>query len=294
MPSDEREDGTVKRGARVAWRMLKRPFGWTGVEVPVIGQGSWQLRDKRAAADAIREGISLGMTHIDTAELYRGSEEVLSPIVHEFRERLFLVSKVMPNHASFDGTLKACDASLARLGTDHLDMYLQHWNDGTHPIEETMRALAELVDMGRTRFVGVSNFDVEELEVAKSALGKHRIASNQVLYHLGERGIESEVLPWCKENGVALVGYSSYGSGNFPSPESPGGRVLAEVATRVGKTPRQVALAFLTRDPHVFVIPKAESIPHVRENAGGAFVLPDDEIARIDAAFPARPGLRFL
>lgn len=141
-------------------------------------------------------------------------------------------------------------------------------------------------------FIG---FDVGELDEAKSALGKHRLACDQVLYHLEARGIESEILPWCRRNGVAVVGYSPFGSTNgFPSPRSNGGEVLEDVAAELGKTSRQVALAFLTRDPIAFTIPKAEKVEHVRDNAGGAFALPADAIARLDEAFPVEPGLRFL
>lgn len=275
--------------------MIRRPFGPTGVEVPVIGQGTWQLRDHRAAAEALRAGLDLGLTHIDTAELYRGSEEVIAPVIAGRRDEVFLVSKVLPQNASYQGTLAACEASLKRLGTDHLDVYLQHWNDGTFPIAETMRALGELIDRGKIRWAGVSNFDVGELEEAKSALGRHRIACNQVLYHLGERGVESDILPWCKRNGVALVGYSPFGSsGGFPSSSSKGGKALDAIAKRLGKTPRQVALAFLTREPGTFTIPKAEKVEHVRDNAGGGFALSQDDVDALDAAFPMRPGLRFL
>jgi diketogulonate reductase-like aldo/keto reductase len=175
-----------------------------------------------------------------------------------------------------------------------LDLYYLHWWSDDHPLEDTMRAMAELVDAKKVRFVGVSNFDVQELEAAKLALGRHRLAANQVLYHLGERGIESEVLPWCKKNGVAVVGYSPFGSGDFPGPKTPQGKVLAEVAAKVQRTPRQVALAFLSRDPSVFLIPKAEKADHVRDNAGGAFPLPKDAVAAIDQAFPMKPGLSFL
>lgn len=275
--------------------MRKRPFGHTGVQVPVIGQGTWQLRDKKAAADALRVGLDLGMTHVDTAELYTGSEQAIAPVIRDRRDEVFLVSKVLPRNATYKGTLEACRRSLERLGTDRLDVYLLHWRTDEHPLEDCMRALGELVDQGLTRFVGVSNFDVPDLEMAKSHLGRHRLAENQVLYHLGARGIEADVVPWCKRNGVAVVGYSPFGStGGFPSPRTPGGKVLEDVARRLGKTPRQVALAFLTRDPGVFAIPKAEKAEHVRDNAGGDLDLPTDAVAEIDAAFPMRPGLEFL
>jgi diketogulonate reductase-like aldo/keto reductase len=274
--------------------MIRRPFGPTGIDVPVLGQGTWRLRDEKRAAEALEEGIRLGMTHLDTAELYTGAEQVIRPVIDGRRDDVFLVSKVLPRHASREGVHKACRASLERLGADHLDVYLLHWWSDDHPIEETMQALGELVDEGKTRFVGVSNFDVEELEAAKAALGRHRIACNQVLYHLGARGMESEVLAWCKRERIAVVGYSPFGHGDFPSPRSQGGRVLQEVGDRHGKTPRQVALAFLARDPDVFLIPKAESVEHVRENAGGAFELPKEDADRIDRAFPVKGGLSFL
>lgn len=283
------------RRARARPGVLQRPFGHTGVPVSVIGQGTWQLREPRAAVEALRVGVDLGMTHVDTAELYRGSEQVIRDALGVRRDELFLVSKVLPRHASYKGTLEACGKSLERLGTDRLDCYLLHWWSDEHPIEETMRAMGELVDKGRTRFVGVSNLDVHELDAAKAALGKHRLACNQVLYHLEERGVEAEVLPWCKENGLALVAYSPFGSTNgFVRPNSKGGKVLGEVARKLGKTPRQVALAFLTRDPAVFAIPKAETAAHVRDNAGGAFELPGWAVEDLDRAFPAAPGLRFL
>jgi diketogulonate reductase-like aldo/keto reductase len=273
----------------------KRRFGPMKDEVPIVGQGTWQLRDKASALASLKVGLDLGMTHVDTAELYTGSEEVVGEAIRGRRDDVFLVSKVLPHHGSYAGTMKACEQSLHRLGTDRLDVYLLHWSDGSHPIGETMRAMGELIDQGKIRAAGVSNFDVDELEEAKGALGAHRLACNQVLYHLEQRGIESDVLPWCRQNKVAVVGYSPFGSTNgFPSPKSKGGKVLEDVAKRLGKTPRQVALAFLARDPDVFVIPKAEKVEHVRENAGGAFTLPKDAIEALDHAFPMRPGLGFL
>ncbi|MHB8585897.1 MAG: aldo/keto reductase [Thermoplasmatota archaeon] len=280
--------------------MIQRPFGTTGTMVSVIGQGTWHVHDPASAGRALEVGLGLGMTHIDTAELYQNqskSEEmigrVLKPRSAE-RSQWFLASKVLPNHASYKGTIEACEASLARMGTDYLDLYYLHWWSDDHPLEETMRAMAELVDAKKVRHIGVSNFDVHELEAAKRAVGTKRIAANQVLYHLVERGIESEIVPWCRKNGIAVVGYSPFGAGHFPAPTSAGGKVLARLASQIGKTPRQLALAFLTRDPAVFVIPKAEKEEHARENAGGAFELPKDAVEAIDQAFPMKPGLRFL
>lgn len=273
----------------------QRPFGSTGVQVAVIGQGTWQLRDPRRSIEALRAGLDLGMTHLDTAELYRGSEEVLRAALQgRKREDVFLISKVLPQNASHEGTLRACEASLRRLGTDHLDAYLLHWWS-EHPLEDTMRAMGELADKGKVRFVGVSNFDVEALEQAQAALGpKHRVACDQVLYHLGRRGVERDLFPHCRAKGIAVVAYSPLGGpggGAFPRAGSREWRALEAVGKRHGKTPRQVALRFLTRDPLVFAIPKAERVEHVRENAGGAgWPLDAEDVAAIEAAFPLPRG----
>jgi diketogulonate reductase-like aldo/keto reductase len=271
--------------------METRPFGSTGRSVAVIGQGTWQLRDPRRAAEALRVGLDLGMTHLDTAELYRGSEEVIRDALQgRRREDVFLVSKVLPQNAGYQGTLRACEASLRRLGADHLDVYLLHWWSDQHPIEDTMRAMGELADQGKTRFVGVSNLDVEELERAQQALGrKHTLACNQILYNLGRRGAEQDVIPYCKEKGIAVVAYSPIGGpGGSPPTRGKGGKALEAVARKHGKTIRQVALRFLTRESHVFAIPKSEDPDHVRENAGGqGWELPAEDVRALEEAFPS-------
>ena len=270
--------------------MVRHPFGWTGVPVPVIGLGTWNLEraDRAEALAALRQGLDAGLTHIDTAEMYgRGRvEEIVGEAIAGRRDEVFLVSKVLPQNASFAGVLRACDASLRRLGTDRLDLYLLHW-PGQHPLEQTIAAFEQLVRDGKTRFYGVSNFDVADLERAVALAGAERIACNQVLYHLEERAIEHAVLPWCDRHGIAVVAYSPFGSGDFPSARSPRGRVLAEIAEARGATPRQVALAFLVRRAGVFAIPKAARPAHVRDNAGGcALTLSAEEEARLDRAFP--------
>lgn len=270
--------------------MTHRTFGWTGVSLPVIGQGTWLIEDDGARAiEALRVGLDLGMTHIDTAEMYGNgrAEELVARAIAGRRDEVFLVSKVLPSNASYDGTLRACEASLVRLGVDRLDLYLLHW-PGRHPIGETMRAFEKLVAEGMTRYVGVSNFDVEELAEAERALPNERLACNQVLYHLGDRGIERRLIPYCAERGIAVVGYSPFGHrGRFPSPRTPGGRVLEEIARRHGRTPRQVALRFLTRGD-VFTIPKSGNPEHVRENAGGTgWELAPEDLDALDRAFPA-------
>jgi diketogulonate reductase-like aldo/keto reductase len=264
--------------------------------VPVIGMGTWMIegtsRDaERRAIEALHLGLNLGMNHIDTAEMYGNgrAEELVAEAVDGQREKeVFLVSKVLPSNASYEGTLKACERSLKRLKTDFIDLYLLHWPSSQHPIEETMRAMEKLVDEGMIKFIGVSNFDVEQLREAQNALVKHRIACNQVLYHLAYRGIERELLPYCTENGIAIVGYSPFGHGNFLSSHSRGGKVLAEIAKRQNRTVRQVALNFLTRDSNLFTIPKAGNPDHIRENSGavGNWKLTDEDIVAIDRTFP--------
>jgi diketogulonate reductase-like aldo/keto reductase len=268
--------------------MQQRPFGSTGTPVSVIGQGTWQMdgRDDAGAIAALRRGLELGMTHIDTAEMYGEAEPLVARAIEGRRDEVFLVSKVLPSNASRAGTIKACERSLARLKTDRLDCYLLHWRGG-HPLAETFAAFEELRQAGKILSWGVSNFDVGDLDEAIAIAGEGRIACNQVLYHLRERAIEHAVIPWCEENGVAVVAYSPFGSGDFASVSSPGGRLLQEIADAHEATPRQVALAFLTPRPLVFAIPKASRAAHAADNAAaGDLALTADEISRIDAAFP--------
>ncbi len=276
--------------------MRTRPFGPSGEPVAAIGQGTWQLRDPAGAAAALEEGIRLGMTHVDTAELYERnsrSETLLGPIVARHRDRLFLASKVTPQNGSARGVRTACEASLRRLQTDRLDLYYHHWRDGPVLLSETLGALADLRRDGLVRHIGVSNYDVSDLDEAKSILGPRVLAANQVLCHLGDRGMESDVLPWCRRNRVTVVAYSPFGAaGGFPKGKPL--RELEAVAKGLGKTAHQVALAFLLRTPEVVTIPKAEKVEHARDNAGGDFDLPAEAVERLEAAFPLRPGLRSI
>jgi diketogulonate reductase-like aldo/keto reductase len=270
--------------------MVARPFGAAGPNVAVVGQGSWQSEvSPKGAIAALRRGLDLGMTHIDTAEMYGSgaAEEIIGKAIAGRRDEVFLVSKVLPTNGSRRGTISACEKSLARLKTDRLDVYLLHWR-GSHPLAETVAAFQALVASGKIRSWGVSNFDVDDLEEVASIAGAGRPACNQVLYHPKERAIEHNVLPWCRERGIAVVAYTPFGEspGVFES-SSREGRVLHEIAARHQATARQVALAYLLRHPNLFVIPKASSIPHVEENAGAAgLVLSAADIARIDGAFP--------
>lgn len=278
--------------------MQHRRFGPLAREVAVIGQGSWHLdaADPAAAVAALRQGLDLGLTHIDTAEMYGSgdAEALIGEAIAGRREEVFLVSKVLPHNASRAGTIAACERSLARLKTDRLDCYLLHW-PGNQPLGETLAAFEELKRAGKILAWGLSNFDERELDKALALSGPGAIACNQVLYHLGERAIEHAVIPWCERHGVAVVAYNPFGQFAFPAPRSPGGRVLADIAKAHGASPRQVALAFLTRRPSVFAIPKAVKPEHVADNASaGDLVLAETDIAAIDAAFPQGPRPRGL
>jgi diketogulonate reductase-like aldo/keto reductase len=275
----------------------QKKFGSNGPDVSVIGQGTWYLDrgDRKAAIAALRRGIETGMTHVDTAEMYGDAELVIADAIAGVpREKLFLVSKVLPSNASRRGTITACERSLKRLKTDHLDCYLLHWR-GSYPFEETVAAFDDLVAAGKIRSWGVSNFDADDLDELLHVAGRGKIACNQVLYHLQERAIEHGVIPWCERNGVAVVAYSPFGHDEFPSPRSKGGEVLQSIAAAHRATPRQVALAFLTRTPSVLAIPKASSADHAGENAGaGDLKLSAADIAALDTAFPRGPRPRSL
>jgi diketogulonate reductase-like aldo/keto reductase len=275
----------------------KKPFGPARVDVAAIGQGTWDIPESGArreeAIRALRRGIELGLTHIDSAEMYgngRAEEIVGEAIAGVPRESLFVASKVLPSNASYKGTIAACERSLRRMRTEYLDLYMLHW-PSSHALEDTMRALETLAEQGKTRFIGVSNFDVGEVREAQSYLRKVPLASDQVLYNLKDRGPEAQLLPYCAKHDIALVGYTPFGRGRFPRKEAEPGGLLGRIAAAHGKTVRQVILNFLTRKPNAFAIPKASRIEHVEENAGAAgWKLTAEEIAAIDAAFPVHEG----
>jgi diketogulonate reductase-like aldo/keto reductase len=272
------------------------PFGATNRLVPVIGQGTWYIDsvDRAAAIAALRLGVNLGMTHIDTAEMYGEAEEIIGEAIAGRRDEIFLVSKVLPRNASRQGTVAACERSLGRLKTDWLDCYLLHWR-GEYALEETVEAFERLKRQRKILSWGVSNFDVDDLDEVSEIAGEGQLVCNQVLYHLQERAIEHAVLPWCENHGVAVVGYAPFGHGNFPRPNTAGGRVLQEIAAAHDATPRQVALRFLVRRPSLFTIPKASHPEHAAENAGaGHLALSPAELVRLDDAFPVGPRPREL
>jgi diketogulonate reductase-like aldo/keto reductase len=276
--------------------MKHKKFGTTGHDVSVMGQGTWYLDrgDRKSAVAALRRGIDLGMTHIDTAEMYGDAELVIAEAIAGRRDETYLVSKVLPSNASRRGTITACERSLSRLKTDRLDCYLLHWR-GNYSLTETVAAFEQLVSAGKIRSWGVSNFDADDLDELLDVAGPGKIACNQVLYHLQERAIEHAVIPWCAKHGVAVVAYSPFGHNDFPQSRTKGGAVLQTIAKRHGATVRQVALAFLAREANVFTIPKASSAEHAAENAAaGDLALSNEDIAALDSAFPLGPKPRSL
>ncbi|HMD03255.1 MAG TPA: aldo/keto reductase [Candidatus Baltobacteraceae bacterium] len=266
--------------------MRHRPFGKGGPPVPLVGQGTWPMPD----VAALRRGIELGMTHIDTAEMYgdgRSEELIAEAIAGVPRDSLFLVSKVYPHNADKRGIVRACERSLQRLRVDYLDCYLLHWR-AQNDLAETMQGLEALVRAGKTRRLGVSNLDPWDLREAVAALQHERIACDQVLYNLEQRAVEDHELSWCREYGAALVAYSPLGDGGIDLKAARYAPLVA-IAKRRNASPYAVALAFLLRDPSVFVIPKANRIEHVEANAAaGDLELDDREIAAIERAFPKK------
>jgi diketogulonate reductase-like aldo/keto reductase len=261
-----------------------------GEKVPALGQGTWHMGENRQRAGeeakALRLGIEQGQTLIDTAELYGsgGAEEVVARAAEGVRERLFIVSKVLPYHASREGVAAACENSLKRLETDRIDLYLLHWK-GSIPFAETLEGFARLKKEGKIRYHGVSNFDRAELAEWLSLAGGAAAAVNQFLYNLGRRGPEWDLIPFCRERGIRVMAYTPLGErGMLAHPH------LAEIARRHHASPAQVALAWLLAREETIVIPKAAREEHVRDNIGALdLVLDEYDLAALDRAFPP-PG----
>jgi diketogulonate reductase-like aldo/keto reductase len=269
-------------------RYLRLPGG--DDRVPALGLGTWGMGEARRAdadlAAALRLGLDLGMTLIDTAEMYGegGAEEVVGKAILGRRDGVFLVSKVYPHNASRRAAVAACERSLKRLGTDRLDLYLLHWR-GAVPLEETLEAFAALVREGKIRRWGVSNFAIDDMAELWSLPGGAEAAANQVLYNLTRRGIEWDLLPWCRERRLPVMAYSPIEQGRLLRK-----RALSELAARRGATAAQMALAWLLRQDGVVVIPKAADPRHVRENRAALDLdLTAEEMAALDRAFPP-PG----
>jgi diketogulonate reductase-like aldo/keto reductase len=269
-------------------KILRLPSGRL---VPALGQGTWRMGEDRAKRHAeiaaLRLGIDFGMALIDTAEMYGegAAEELIGEAIADRRKEVFLVSKVYPHNATRRGAVEACERSLRRLKADYLDLYLLHWR-GAEPLEQTLEAFQRLKHAGKILDYGVSNFDTDDMAEADSLPGGHEIVTNQVLYNLMHRGIEWDLLPWCRQHGMPMMAYSPIEQGEMLDHLA-----LKLIASRHGATTAQVALAWLLHQPDVIVIPKAGKELHTRENHGAlALTLTDQDLIEFDHAFPTLHG----
>lgn len=264
-----------------------------GSLIPVIGQGTWRMGeggDRKAEAAALRAGLDLGLTLIDTAEMYGsgGAEEVVGEAIGGRRKDVYLVTKVLPQNASRSGTMKACEASLKRLKTDRIDLYLLHWR-GSHPLAETLAAFEELQKQGKIGSFGVSNFDPSDMKEWLALAGTAATQTNQVLYNVTARGIEFDLLPLQAARRIPVMSYCPLAQGDLAAVNA-----LQPIATRHNATLAQVLLAWVIRTPHVFAVPKSSNVARLKENAAAADLnLTPQDLDEIDAAFPppkkARP-----
>ncbi len=254
--------------------MEYRLLGRTREKISAIGMGTWRIgsyrgADERAAqVRALNRGVELGMNFIDTAEIYASgrSEEVVGEAVKEVRDQVFIASKVAPGHLHHDDMIRACRASLRRLGTPYIDLYQVHWPDSSVPIKETMAAMEELVRDGSIRHIGVSNFNIKETDDARAALAKNEIVSNQVEYSLSNRYVEPEILPYCRKEKLTLIAYSPLVRGRISN------TIPQDLLRKYNMTPAQIMLNWVTRDERVVAIPKAANIGHLEENASSVSV----------------------
>lgn len=256
--------------------------------LPAMGQGTWHMgRDqslRESEADALRFGMDLGLTVIDTAEMYDDAELVVAEALKGRRDEAFVVSKVLPGNASRDGTKKACERSLKRLGVDCIDLYLLHWQ-GEHPLAQTLEAFSSLKEAGKILRYGVSNFDTADMKRVIDLPGGEAVATNQVLYNLHYRGIEWDLLPWCQEHDIPIMAYSPVNEGNL-APD-----VLEQVAMRHNADRYQVALAWLLRHPQVMAIPKSSNLAHIEKNRDALdLALTDEDYKVISATYPGPNG----
>jgi diketogulonate reductase-like aldo/keto reductase len=261
-----------------------------GASVPALGQGTWMIGEQPSRRNgeiaALRAGIDLGMTLIDTAEMYGdgASERLVGEAIAGIRDRVFIVSKAYPQNASSTRLAKACEASLGRIGTDRIDLYLLHWR-GSVPLGETVEAMGRLVEAGKILRWGVSNLDPDDMEELVAA-GGAACSTDQILYNLTRRGPEHDLLPWLAQRGMPAMAYSPVEQGRLL-----GDLQLAAISVRMGSTPAQVALAWIMRHGDVIAIPKTASVAHVRDNRAAAdLLLSPDDMAALDAAFPRPRG----
>lgn len=254
----------------------------SGVQVCPLGQGTYQMGKRRGEEiRALRRGIDLGMTLIDTAEMY-DTEDLVGEAVRDCRDKAFIVSKVLPGNASYEGTKRACERSLRRLGTDYIDLYLLHWI-GPHPFAETVRAMVELQQEGKILHWGMSNLDVADMERILALPHGEDCAANQMLYNMRDRGVEYDLIPWSRQRQMPLMAYTPLGEGRLRDHET-----LVRIARRHDATPTQVMLAWVMRKPGLIAIPKTGSTAHVEENFRSLDIsLTDEDLRDIDAAFPA-------
>lgn len=259
-----------------------------GTDIPVIGQGTWRMGERagerKAEVAALRAGLDLGLNLIDTAEMYGngGAEAVAGEAIKGRRQEVYLVSKVLPGNASFAGTIKACEQSLKRLGTDYLDLYLLHWR-GSYPLGDTLKAFLQLKQQGKIRSFGVSNLDIGDMKEWLALPGAEATIANQILYNVGVRGSEHDLAPLMAQHRIALMAYCPLAQGDVAA-----FRKLDPIAKRHDATVAQVMLAWVTRNPLTFAVPKSSTIARLKENAAaGDIVLTAQDLAEIDAAFPA-------
>jgi diketogulonate reductase-like aldo/keto reductase len=278
----------------------RKSLGKTGESVAAIGLGTWNMggrespdyRDDERLIEAIRYAVELGMNHIDTAEMYAAghAEELVGEAVKQFsRDEVFIATKVWPSNLRYEDVIRSCRRSLERLQLKYVDLYMVHWPNPRIPLQETMKAMENLVKDGLIRYIGVSNFDVELLEEAMNALKREEIVANQVEYSLEAREVERELIPFCERNGITVTAYTPLGKGRIPAEaasNTPRGKILAEMAQRYGKTPVQIALNWVIWRPNVITIPKAARKEHLEENAGAAgWRLTEEDYKRLSAAY---------
>ncbi|TFE19436.1 aldo/keto reductase [Cohnella luojiensis] len=280
--------------------MLYRTLGPTNVKIPVIGQGTWKFGEDKSNSkreiEALRFGIENGMTLIDTAEEYAngGSERIVGEAIADVRKDVFLVTKVSAKNCSFKDVIQAAESSLERLYTSYIDLYLQHWPSQQYRVEETMLAMAELLEKGLVKHVGVSNFNSELMLEAQNALGKHPLVCNQVGYHLNDRRIEDFILPYCRRNEITVMAYSPFGYApgvfgqrGFPEEGTAEREILENIGKKYGKTAYQVALNWVIREEGLVAIPKAANRDHIRNNLDAiGWELELNDLEQINRAFP--------
>jgi diketogulonate reductase-like aldo/keto reductase len=260
-----------------------------GAKVPALGQGTWRMGESKSAhkdeVEAVRLGIEVGMTLIDTAEMYGdgGAEEVVGEAIAGQRERVFVVTKVYPYNASRTKMPEACERSLKRLRIDVIDLYLVHWRQKSLPLAETVDAFEKLRSAGKIKRWGVSNFDAGDIKELFATAKGPNCAADQVLYNLEHRGVEVDLMPWCRKNSVPIMAYSPLGHGRGFMTDP----TLQKVAQRHGATSAQIALAWLLRQPNAITIPKASTLAHVRENAHSIDIeLTKADLEEIEHRFP--------